>query len=288
MRGEVRGGCEKVSLGRGELRELLDRNGLSPSRALGQNFVVDANTLRRVVRLAELEHGQPVVEVGAGLGALSIELARSGAHVVAIEADHRLLPLLREQVAPYDVRVIGADALSLDWAQLMGSEKVDDAFRDRWMLVANLPYNVSVPVVIRVLDEVPVISRLFVMVQREVGERLAAGAGQKAYGAVSVKVAYHALARVVASVPPSVFFPRPRVESVLVRIVRREKVAVDPSVVTAERLFSVVRAGFAHRRKTLRNALAGVVDDKAFAAAGIDPRSRAEQLSVEEWGRLAS
>ena len=129
---------------------------------------------------------------------------------------------------------------------------------------------------------------MLVMVQREVGERLAAGPGSKAYGAVSVKVAYHATARVVGRVPSSVFVPRPAVESVLVRIERRPVVAVDPALVSAARLFELVRAGFGHRRKMLRQSLAGVVPPEAFTAAGIDPEARAENLGVEDWGRLAA
>jgi len=157
-----------------------------------------------------------------------------------------------------------------------------------WVMVANLPYNVAVPVVLRALDEASGVQSMLVMVQREVGERLAAGPGSKAYGAVSVKVAYHATARVVGRVPASVFVPRPAVESVLVRIERRAAVAVDPAVVPAERLFELVRAGFAHRRKMLRQSLAGVVPPEAFTAAGIDPEARAETLGVEDWGRLAA
>jgi 16S rRNA (adenine1518-N6/adenine1519-N6)-dimethyltransferase len=147
---------------------------------------------------------------------------------------------------------------------------------------------VAVPVVVRVLEDAPAVDRAVVMVQREVGERLAAGPGEEAYGAVSVKVAYYAEASVVGRVPSTVFVPRPRVESVLVKLVRREKVAVDPSLVSADRLFTVVRAGFGQRRKMLRRSLAGVVDPAAFDTAGVSPQARAEELSVEEWGRLAS
>jgi 16S rRNA (adenine1518-N6/adenine1519-N6)-dimethyltransferase len=157
-----------------------------------------------------------------------------------------------------------------------------------WSLVANLPYNVAVPVLMRVLDEAPTVTSMLVMVQREVGERLAAQPGSKAYGAVSVKVAYHATARVVGRVPPAVFVPRPNVESVLVRLVRRPQVAVDPALVPADRLFAVVRAGFAHRRKMLRRALVDMIDPSAFADAGIDPSARAEELLIGDWGRLVA
>jgi len=278
-----------VALTQGELKELLASHGLRPSRALGQNFVVDHNTLRRIVRLAGIEPEDQVVEVGAGLGALTIELAETGAHVTAVEIDKRLVPLLRSQVGVLPVRVVEADATRLDWETLLHSGKHRQGHSTSgWKLVANLPYNVAVPVVARVLDEAPNVLSMLVMVQREVGERLVASPGDSSYGAVSVKLAYHATARVVGEVPASVFVPKPRVASSLVRIVRRETVAVDPVQVSPQRLFSVVRSGFAHRRKMLRGALAGVVSPEAFAAAGVDPTVRAQELSVEQWGRLAA
>jgi len=155
-------------------------------------------------------------------------------------------------------------------------------------MVANLPYNVSTPLVADLLDGVPAIARMLVMVQREVGERLAASPGDPSYGAVSVKVAYWATASVVGRVPAAVFLPRPRVESVLVSLERRARPAVDPEVVPAEVLFAVVRAGFAHRRKMLRRSLAGVVPAGAFEIAGVAPEARAEELDVATWGRLAA
>jgi 16S rRNA (adenine1518-N6/adenine1519-N6)-dimethyltransferase len=274
-------------LSRRQIQDMIEARDLRPSRALGQNFVTDANTVRRIARLADLEPGRRVVEIGAGLGALTLALVEAGAAVTAVEIDQHLIPLLREQVAGHDVRVVEADALTLDWPALLDVPN-DGAEQTPWFLVANLPYNVAVPVIVRVLDEAPTVGSLLVMVQREVGERLAATPGTKAYGAVSVKVAYHATARVVGRVPPAVFVPRPRVESVLVRMERRDTVAVDPTAVPVGRLFAVVRAGFAHRRKMLRRALVDVVDPASFTAAGIDPTARAEELSVEDWGRLVA
>ena len=275
---------------RRQVREVLEEHGLAPSRALGQNFVVDANTVRRIARLSGVGPWTRVVEIGAGLGALTVALAETGAHVTAVEVDRGLVPLLRAEVEPLGVRVVEADALTLDWSVLLGGATSDTAASSAasWVMVANLPYNVAVPVVLRALDEAPGLGSMLVMVQREVGERLAARAGDKAYGAVSVKVAYHATARVVGRVPASVFVPRPAVESVLVRIDRRPDVAVDPATVPAARLFELVRAGFGHRRKMLRQSLAGVVAPDAFRAAGIDPEARAENLGIEEWGRLAA
>ncbi|MCU1468024.1 MAG: ribosomal small subunit methyltransferase [Actinomycetia bacterium] len=260
-----------------QIRELLSRHGVRPSKALGQNFLTDANTARRIVRLAELQPGDRVVEVGPGLGSLTVELADTGVHVLAIELDRHLVPILEDIVEGRDVEVVQADAVRVDWDAQLGS--------DQWVMVANLPYNVAATVVIRALETAPMIKRFLVMVQREVGERLAAGAGDDAYGAASVKVAYYASAKVVGTVSPNVFVPRPNVESALVLMVRHEQPPVD--VPDVDRLFELVRAGFATRRKTLRNTLAGRIDADQFARAEVDPQARAETLSLDDWARLA-
>ena len=265
-----------MTLTRRQVTDLLRRTGIRPSRALGQNFVVDPNTVRRIVRLAAVGPGDRVVEVGAGLGSLTLALAESGASVVAVELDRYVVPVLRGIVEPAGVRVVEGDALRLDWAEVLGES-------GKWVLVANLPYNVATPLVLTLLERAPMIGRMLVMVQREAGERLAAGPGDPAYGAVSVKVAYRAEARVVGRVPATVFVPQPNVESVLVSVTRRPVPAVSAD---EERLFALVEAGFAHRRKMLRRALAGVVDDGVFAAASIRPEARAEELGIEAWGRL--
>ena len=269
-----------MTLTRRDVVDLLDRHGLRPSRALGQNFVADPNTVRRIARLAGVGAGDRVVEIGAGLGSLTLALAETGASVTAVELDRYLLPVLRSVVEPAGVVVVEGDAMALDWRALLGAE-------GPWVLVANLPYNVATPLVLDLLDHVPQIARMLVMVQREVGERLAAGVGDEAYGAVSVKVAYWATASVVARVPASVFVPRPNVESALVAIERRPSPAVGGEV-DCERLFELVRLGFATRRKMLRRALAGTVDEAAFACAGVRPEARAEELDVHAWGRLAA
>jgi 16S rRNA (adenine1518-N6/adenine1519-N6)-dimethyltransferase len=231
-----------------------------------------------IVRLARVQPGDHVLEIGPGLGSLTLALLEAGAHVRAIELDARLANVLAEVVRGRGVDVVIADAQSVDWPELLRDH-------DRWVMVSNLPYNVATPVVVRALENAPAIERFLVMVQREVGERLAAGPGSKTYGAVSVKVAYFAGAEVVGSVPPEVFVPKPNVDSALVRLTRR----VPPvAVADPERLFGLVRAGFATRRKTLRRALAAEVDERAFAAAGIDPSARAETLSLEQWAALAS
>jgi 16S rRNA (adenine1518-N6/adenine1519-N6)-dimethyltransferase len=267
--------------GRAELLALLDAHGLRPSRALGQNFMVDANTCRRIVRLAGVRAGDRVVEIGAGLGSLTLALAEVGAEVTAVEIDRHVLPALRAVVEPEGVTVVEGDAMALDWHALLGDGP--------WHLVANLPYNVATPLVADLLDGVPAINDMLVLVQREVADRLAAAPGSGAYGGVSVKVRYWATAAVVGKVPASVFVPKPNVESALVRITRRpDGPAVPRDLVAPERLFAVVRAGFAHRRKMLRGALAGLVAPEAYEAAGVAPTARAEELDVDAWGRLAA
>ncbi|WCO65551.1 16S rRNA (adenine(1518)-N(6)/adenine(1519)-N(6))-dimethyltransferase RsmA [Iamia majanohamensis] len=267
-----------MTLTRTQAVALLEAHDLAPSRALGQNFVVDPNTVRRIARLAAVGPGDPVVEIGAGLGSLTLALADTGAEVTAVEVDRHVLPVLREVVADAGVRVVEGDALELDWAEVL-------AGHPSWTLVANLPYNVATPLVLDLLDDVPAIGRMLVMVQREAGERLAAEVGDAAYGIPSVKVRYWATARLVGRVSAEVFLPRPRVESALVEITRRDApaTAADP-----ERLFALVRAGFGQRRKMLRRSLAALVDDDAFTAAGVRPEARPEELSVEDWGRLAT
>jgi 16S rRNA (adenine1518-N6/adenine1519-N6)-dimethyltransferase len=272
-----------VTLTRRQVRDLLAENGLSPSRALGQNFVADPNTVRRIARLAGVGTGDRVIEVGAGLGSLTVALAETGAEVTAVEVDRHLLPVLQSVVEPLGVRVVEGDAMTLDWDVVLGGEGAGGG--DRWALVANLPYNVATPLVLHLLARVPAIDRMLVMVQREVGERLAAGPGSRAYGIPSVKVAYWAEAEVVGRVPPTVFFPQPRVESTLVRLRRLPKPPVDSD---PERLFRLVEAAFGQRRKMLRRSLASLVDPAAFERAGVRPDARPEQLSLDDWDRLAS
>jgi 16S rRNA (adenine1518-N6/adenine1519-N6)-dimethyltransferase len=231
--------------------------------------------------LAEVGPGDRVVEIGAGVGSLTLALAETGAAVTAIEVDPRLLPALREVAEPAGVTVVEGDALRLDWSELLGDEQ--------WALVANLPYNIATPLIARLLDEVPAIRRMLVMVQREVGERLAAGAGDEAYGAVSVKVASWATARVVGRVPPTVFWPEPKVDSALVEIRRLspEAQAAVLGDVDREWLFRLVGAGFGQRRKMLRRSLGGLATPEQLIAAGVRPDARAEELDLAAWVRLA-
>lgn len=267
---------------------LLDEHGLHPKRSLGQNFLADPNTARRVVTLADLPDSVPVLEIGPGLGSLTLALLAAGHAVVALELDDRLADALHEVVAteaPAEaarVRVVRGDAMRIDLGALLAEAPAPRA------CVSNLPYNVAVPVVVRLLEETDALERILVMVQREVGERLAAGPGDPQYGAVSVKVAYFAEAEVVGLVPPTVFVPRPRVESTLVRLLRRP--APPVSVPSADDLFTLVRAGFAQRRKMLRRSLApvlGAATPAVLAAAGVAPTDRAEALGLDQWAAVA-
>jgi 16S rRNA (adenine1518-N6/adenine1519-N6)-dimethyltransferase len=264
-----------------DVRVLLAEYGLRPSRALGQNFLADPNTARRIVRLAGLEAGDRVLEIGAGLGSLTLALLERDAHVIALERDRKLRPVLERVVGGQgDVRVVTADALDVDFADLLGV--------GAWRCVSNLPYNVATPVIVRLLEEAPSIESALVMVQREVADRLVAAPRSTAYGAVSVRVAYYTRAKIVGMVPRTVFVPAPNVDSALVELVRRERPPVD--VPSTERLFELVRAAFAHRRKMLRRTLPAVLGDRAMSVlndAAIDPRARPQSLGLADWAALA-
>jgi 16S rRNA (adenine1518-N6/adenine1519-N6)-dimethyltransferase len=266
-----------VTLTRSQTSELLARHGLAPRRTFGQNFIVEPETVRRIASLARVAAGDHVVEIGAGLGALTLALAETGASITAVEIDSGLVEVLRENlVDKSNVRVVHDDAMRLDWNALL-----HDA--DAWTVVANLPYNVATPLVADLLDKVPKVRRFLVMVQKEVAQRFVAHSGDEAFGAVSVKVDYWATARIVGEVSAAVFLPRPRVASSLVEITRRERPAVEAPFT---QLFALVRQGFATRRKMLRRALDGTATNDDFTAAGVNPEARAEELSLDEWSRL--
>jgi 16S rRNA (adenine1518-N6/adenine1519-N6)-dimethyltransferase len=269
-------------LGPADIRALADRLGVRPTKSLGQNFVHDANTVRRIVRTAQLAAGEPVLEVGPGLGSLTLALLDAGHPVTAIEVDRTLAAALPGTVAARlpaaALQVVAADAL-----------QVSDVPGQPSALVANLPYNVAVPVVLHLLAALPTLRHGLVMVQAEVADRLAAAPGSKAYGVPSVKIAWYGTARRAGSVPPAVFWPVPNVESGLVRLERREPPKTSAS---RDEVFALIDAAFAQRRKTLRAALAGWAGsagaaEAALRAVGIEPSARGETLSVEQFARLA-
>ncbi len=256
----------------------LKTQGIYPNRALGQNFVIDPNTVRRIVRLARIEPGEQVLEIGAGVGALTQALVDVGAEVVAIEVDRRLVTLLRERFVNLPVVVFEADVLEVDFSTLpMRSGS--------WTSIGNLPYSIAATAIIRLLEKAPAMTSGLFMVQKEVGERLTAAPGNKAYGAVTVIAEYWADLSLVGNVPRTVFYPRPHVDSVLLRLQRRAGPPFDLPL-GYEHFLRVVHAGFSQRRKMLRNSLSGIVSLATFDRYGIDERSRAEELSLQEWGML--
>ena len=272
-------------LGPADVRRLAADLGVRPTKSLGQNFVHDANTVRRIARLAQVGPQDVVVEVGPGLGSLTLALLETGAAVVAVEVDAVLAAALPGTLAAYAgtaaqrCEVVHADALT-----------VPSLPREPTALVANLPYNVSVPVLLTMLERFACIGRALVMVQAEVADRLAAGPGEAAYGIPSVKAAWYAEVRRVGSVPRTVFWPVPNVESGLVLLVRRPPPA--PARLRAE-VFACIDAGFAQRRKTLRSALAVWAGSRQEAerrclAAGVDPGVRGERLGIEAFVAIAT
>ncbi|HLW16968.1 MAG TPA: 16S rRNA (adenine(1518)-N(6)/adenine(1519)-N(6))-dimethyltransferase RsmA [Actinomycetota bacterium] len=268
-------------IGPRETRALLERHGLRPKTSIGQHFVTDANTLRKVVSIAGVARGDQVLEIGPGLGALSLALAETGARVIAVEVDRSLKPVLDETLSGHHVDLVIADAMKVGYKRLLGGRPTK--------LVANLPYQIATPLVLDLLAGAPAIQSYTVMVQKEVGERLAAAPGDDAYGAVSAKIAFLASARIAARVSRRVFYPVPDVESVVVQIERRAR----PSErVARARLFSVIEAGFAQRRKTIRRALRGggwgaEQVERALARADVPGEARAETLGVPQFAAIA-
>ena len=270
-------------LGPAEIRDLAEMLGVNPTKKLGQNFVIDGNTVRRIVKVAAVKPGETVVEVGPGLGSLTLGILEVGAAVVAVEIDDRLaeqLPLTVQLMQPSaQLTVIRADALEI--AELPGEPT---------RLVANLPYNVSVPVLLHLLEHFASIRAGVVMVQAEVGERLAAAPGSKIYGSPSVKAAWYGSFRTAGKVSRQVFWPVPNVDSILIAFERRAEPLESEELRLAT--FALVDGAFQQRRKMLRQSLSGVLGDSAQAtvvleAAGIDPTERGEQLTVNHFLAIA-
>jgi 16S rRNA (adenine1518-N6/adenine1519-N6)-dimethyltransferase len=272
-------------LGAAEIRALAAELDVTPTKKLGQNFVVDANSVRKIVLVARVAPGDRVVEVGPGLGSLTLAILEAGASVTAVEIDHRLAEKLPATAAVHGVpdgalTVVDADAL-----------RVTELPGDPTVLVANLPYNVSVPVLLHFLETFPRLERGVVMVQAEVGERLAAPPGSKVYGAPSVKAAWYGPWRLAGTVSRQVFWPVPNVDSVLVAFER--DATPRGSEEERRRTFAIVDAAFQQRRKMLRQALSAVLGGSAAEAsavlekAGVAPTARGEQLSIEDFVRIA-
>lgn len=275
----------EVLLSASDIRELAARLGIRPTKQWGQNFVIDPNTVRRIVRLAEIDD-RHVVEVGPGLGSLTLALLPHAASVTALEIDPALASALPGTVTAYApdlldrLRVIGGDAMAV--------RELPDP--QPQALVANLPYNVAVPVVLSLLQHLPSLESVLVMVQLEVAERLAAAPGGRVYGVPSVKASWYADVSLAGRIGRTVFWPAPNVDSGLVRMERRPPPRSD---VPREEVFACVDAAFAQRRKTLRAALARwagspTAAEDVLVAAGVDPTARGEQLTIAQFADIAS
>jgi len=272
-------------LGPADIRRLAAELDIRPTKKLGQNFVHDPNTVRRIVTAAGIGQDDVVLEVGPGLGSLTLALLPACRAVVAVEIDPTLAARLPRTVAERAPGLAGRLTVRQADAVRVGAAELGEP---PTALVANLPYNVSVPVVLHLLETLPSMTRVLVMVQAEVADRMAAGPGGRVYGVPSVKIAWYATAKRVATVPRTVFWPVPNVDSALVLLTRRES---PPGV--RKDVFALVDAAFAQRRKTLRAALAGWAGSATRAgelltAAGVDPSTRGEQLTVSDFARIAA
>lgn len=270
---------------------IMEKYGFSLKKSLGQNFLIDLNILNRIVDFAELSENSGAIEIGPGIGALTEQLAKRSKKVVAFEIDGRLLPILKETLEPYPhVKVIHQDVLKANVSQVIEEEFENG---QDLMVVANLPYYVTTPIIMKLLSEQLPIRGMVVMLQKEVADRISAAPGTKEYGSLSIAIQYYTTAKTVLIVPKTVFIPQPNVDSAVIRLIRRDKPAVD--VMNEEFFFEVVRASFAQRRKTIFNNLAshfgGKLEKKqienALLSSQIDPKRRGETLSIEEFAILS-
>jgi 16S rRNA (adenine1518-N6/adenine1519-N6)-dimethyltransferase len=273
-------------------RAILEKYGFSFKKSLGQNFLIDTNILKKIVEFANIGDNTGAIEIGPGIGALTEQLARASKKVVAFEIDQRLLPILKDTLSPYEnVKIIHSDVLEADVQEVMDEEF---AGIDEIMVVANLPYYVTTPIIMKLLEEELPIRGIVVMLQKEVADRISAKPGTKDYGSLSIAVQYYTQAETVMIVPKTVFVPQPNVDSAVIRLTKREHPAV--TVKSESFFFQVTKASFAQRRKTLLNNLTSQLPNgkekkedilQALQNSGIDPSRRGETLSLEEFGRLS-
>ncbi|MFT8323205.1 MAG: 16S rRNA (adenine(1518)-N(6)/adenine(1519)-N(6))-dimethyltransferase RsmA [Bacillus sp. (in: firmicutes)] len=273
-------------------KEILEKYGFSFKKSLGQNFLIDTNILRNIVEHAELSAESGAIEVGPGIGALTEQLAKRSKKVVAFEIDQRLLPILDETLAPYkNTKVIHEDILKANVKEVIAAEfeGINDI-----MLVANLPYYVTTPIIMKILEEGLPLRGIVVMLQKEVAERISAKPSTKEYGSLSIAIQYYTVPEVVMIVPKTVFVPQPNVDSAVIKLTRRETPLV--SVKNEDFFFQITRASFAQRRKTILNNLSSQLENgkqkkeeiiEALQEVGIDPSRRGESLSIEEFARLS-
>lgn len=273
-------------------KEILETYGLTAKKSLGQNFIVDTNILDKIVDAGEVDKNTTVIEVGPGIGALTEQIAKRAGKVIAFEIDDRLLDVLEDTLSPYDnVTVLHQDVLAAD-LEAFKQEHLADV--ERVVVIANLPYYITTPIIIGFLESQLELDAMVLMMQKEVASRLSADPSTKAYGSLSIAVQYYMDAEVVFTVPKTVFMPQPNVESAVIRLTKKEKQEVQ--VKDEAFFFKLARAAFVQRRKTLWNNLkVGFGKDKrilekvqhALDIAGIDPKRRGETLSIQEFGRLA-
>lgn len=275
----------------GETKKLINRHNFKIKKKLGQNFIIDPNIISGIAERAELTKEDIVVEIGPGMGSLTQKLAEHAGQVLAIELDQTLIPILRENFKDTEnLTIVHGDALKADYNQLLAPLRERGEYREGFVVVANLPYYITTPITMNLLEGGCPWRRLVLMVQKEVAERMQAAPGTKEYGALSIGVQYRAAAKVVMNIPPAVFIPRPAVDSAIIVLDRLDKPAVS---VTDERLFfRLVKAAFGQRRKNLANSLAGGLRlekqtvTAALKQAGIDPARRGETLSLQEFADL--
>ena len=272
-------------------KEIIQRHGFSFKKSLGQNFLIDQNILDKIVAAAGLDSDKGALEIGPGIGALTEKLAREAGKVAAVEIDQRLLPILEEVLEPYPhIHVVHGDVLKLDLQALFAAEF---GGMSGVSVVANLPYYVTTPILMRLLEEKLPLEHIVVMIQKEVAQRMAASPGGKDHGSLSIAVQYYSIPELICTVPHSVFIPQPNVESAVIRLTVREHPAVD--VQDEGFFFDIVQASFAQRRKTISNNLKSRYFpeegrerlDQLLTAAGIVPSRRAETLSLEEFAKLS-
>ena len=273
-------------------KEILQKHGFSLKKSLGQNFIVEPNILANIVKAAGLDENTNVIEVGPGIGALTEYVARSSKQVVAFEIDDRLIPVLEDTLSPYDnIRIVHQDVLKAHLKEVL-AETIN--LDERLMVVANLPYYITTPIIMHFLESELRIDGLVIMMQKEVADRITAAPGSKAYGSLSIAIQYYMEAEVAFIVPKTVFVPQPNVDSAILKLTRRDKPVVE--VKDEKFFFELIRASFVQRRKTIWNNLLiryGKTDEikaeltAGLEKAGIDPKRRGESLSIAEFGKLA-
>jgi 16S rRNA (adenine1518-N6/adenine1519-N6)-dimethyltransferase len=273
-------------------RAILEKYGFSFKKSLGQNFLIDTNILKKIVSFADLSENSGAIEIGPGIGALTEQLARSSKKVVAFEIDQRLLPILNDTLSPYtNVKVIHKDVLEANVQSMMEEEfqGIEDV-----MVVANLPYYVTTPIIMKLLEEHLPIRGIVCMLQKEVADRISAKPGTKEYGSLSIAIQYYTEAETVMIVPKTVFVPQPNVDSAVIRLTKRSQPAVN--VKDEDFFFQVTKASFAQRRKTILNNLTSQLPEgkqkkeeilAALSASEVEPTRRGETLSLEEFGMLS-